>query len=244
MRDILGRAGDAVLEDLAGSTTLVALDFDGTLAPIVSERDEAWLPDGTRSALARLCASYPTVVISGRSRADVARRLLGLPIGELIGNHGIEPNEDQHRFAAATRELRARLSGLSHPGVEIEDKGCSLAIHYRRSRPQRDGHDAIRRAVDALPTGTRIIEGKAVVNVLPAGAPNKGDALRAHWARSGMSKAIFVGDDVTDEDVFRQRLPGLVGVRVGRSRGSAAPWFVRRQADVEVLVDRLASLRG
>ena len=79
--------------------------------------------------------------------------------------------------------------------------------------------------------------------MLPAEAPHKGLALMRERTRSGCDTAVYVGDDETDEDVFRLDQPGqLLAVRVGRKRGSAAPYYIRRQAEIDrVLRSLLAS---
>jgi trehalose 6-phosphate phosphatase len=90
----------------------------------------------------------------------------------------------------------------------------------------------------------RIIPGKLVVNLVPAGAPNKGDVLLASRARAGADSALYVGDDVSDEDVFSLDRPGrLLSVRVGRSPRSAAAYYLRNQAEIEQLLSTLIELR-
>ena len=86
----------------------------------------------------------------------------------------------------------------------------------------------------------RIIPGKMVINLVPAGLPHKGDALRRLMRLSHRRIALYVGDDHTDEDVFRLAADaGVVGVRVGRTRHSAASWFLRDQQEVDELLSRL-----
>jgi trehalose 6-phosphate phosphatase len=87
--------------------------------------------------------------------------------------------------------------------------------------------------------------GKLVVNLLPDGAPHKGIALEELRAREGADTAVFVGDDVTDEDVFELDRPGkLLGIRVGQSRSSAAPFYIRNQLEVDALLERLVACRA
>lgn len=90
----------------------------------------------------------------------------------------------------------------------------------------------------------RVVPGKFVLNVVLASAPNKGDALLDLRAREGADIAMYVGDDVTDEDVFRLDQPGrLLTVRVERSRTSAAAYFLRDQREVDQLLKRLITFR-
>jgi MarR family transcriptional regulator, organic hydroperoxide resistance regulator len=140
------------------------------------------------------------------------------------------------------RTLERELDGVR--GVAVEDKGLSLAVHYRRARGKAKARARILAAARGL-GAVRLLGGKDVVNVLPAGAPHKGTALERALPRLGCDRAIYVGDDDTDEDVFALERPGrLLAVRVGRKSGSAAAWFVRRQADVDRLLLRLVALRA
>ncbi len=117
-------------------------------------------------------------------------------------------------------------------------------LHYRQAPDKRAARAAIDAAIAALPVPMRLVPGKLVVNLVPAEAPHKGDALQALCARTRAAAALFVGDDVTDEDVFALgSRGGLVGVRVGRSRTSAAPYYIRDQRAVDILLTRLIALR-
>ena len=241
----LAPARFAVLERFAGSPMLLALDFDGTLAPIVADPEEAAMRPSTRRLLREVAAAYPCIIISGRARADVLPRVRGLGVLEVIGNHGAEPGE----AAPAVPDVRrwiARLHGdLSDlPGVRIEDKRLSLAVHYRRSRRKGVARARILAAAARLHDARRL-RGKHVVNLLPLGAPHKGQALERVMARLGLERAVYVGDDETDEDVFTLGRRGrLLGIRVRRRAGSAAEYYIRTQAEIDVLLRRLLELRG
>jgi trehalose 6-phosphate phosphatase len=246
MKHILSRANVEILAQFAWSRMLLAFDFDGTLAPIVHDRDEAGMRSATRKALALACERFPTAVISGRSLSDVEQRLCGIPVKHVVGNHGLEPTVDMERFASIVRRMRPVLEATlrEHQGVEIEDKEYSVAIHYRKSRAKRNARAAIHRAIASLPDMPRVMPGKLVVNLLPEGAPHKGIALEEIRAREGADTAIFVGDDVTDEDVFELDRPGkLLGIRVGQSRSSAALFYIRNQLEMDTLLERLVGCR-
>jgi trehalose 6-phosphate phosphatase len=245
MRYLLARAHREVLEQFACSSTLLAFDFDGTLAPIVRDPDRAVMRPSTRRLLAQVTRAYPCVVISGRSRADVRKRVRGVPFAEVMGNHGIER---EHAYAPVRREVRRwlplleeRLGGIR--GVAIEDKRLSLSVHYRRSRAKK----SVRRRVLAAAAGlgqVRLMGGKQVLNVLPAGAPHKGVALERARARLGCDTAVYVGDDETDEDVFALDQPGqLLTVRVGRKESSSAAYYIRSQIEVDRLLRRFLAAR-
>jgi trehalose 6-phosphate phosphatase len=177
----------------------------------------------------------------------VESRLEGLPLRYVIGNHGLEPGEHLSTFERQIELVRPELQKAleAHFGVDIEDKRFSVAIHYRRSRRKRDARAAIREAVAGLSIPMRSIPGKLVVNVIPERAPHKGDALVRLRADEGADTAVYVGDDVTDEDVFQLDQPGrLLSIRVGRSKSSAAPFFVRDQREIDPLLSRLVRLRA
>lgn len=246
MRYVLAAANVDLLAQLAWSQILLAFDFDGTLAPIVGDRDRAQMRPRTRRLFGRLCDSYPCAVISGRSRSDVSRRLGGASPRFIVGNHGIEPGTGIDSYAvvveAAERFLRASLDGRQ--GIEFENKQYSLSIHYRKARTKRDRRVEIDEAISRLPVPMRSVPGKLVVSLLPAAAPNKGDALVRLREQSGADTALFVGDDLTDEDIFALDQPGrLQSIRIGASRQSSAQYFLRSQLEIDVLLEKLGQHR-
>jgi trehalose 6-phosphate phosphatase len=247
MRYILSAENVDLLAQLAWSQVLLAFDFDGTLAPIVRDRDRAQMRPRTRQLFRRLCDSYPCAVISGRSHSDVSGRLGGASPLFIVGNHGIEPESPLESYAeavaAAEQFLRGALEG--HPGVEFENKRFSLSIHYRRSRRKAESRAAIDDAVSRLPVAMRSIPGKLVVSLLPAGAPHKGDALLHLRESAGADTALFVGDDLTDEDIFALDQPGrLQTIRIGSSRESSAQYYLRSQEEIDVLLEKLVRFRA
>lgn len=246
MRHLFARESSGVLAQLAWAKVLVAFDFDGTLAPIVADRDMAEMRERTRELFERVCGLYPSAVISGRGKEDVAARLGTAPVAYVVGNHGLEPGAGLDDFAEEIGRARIALEQALKfvPGVDLEDKRYSLAVHYRRSRNKGLVRADILAAIAALPIPTRVVAGKLVVNVLPERAPNKGDALLALRSAANADVALYVGDDVTDEDVFELDQPGrLVSVRVGESRSSAAAYFLRDQREIDRLLERLVALR-
>jgi trehalose 6-phosphate phosphatase len=245
LKAILAPEQAPALRRLARRRLLVALDFDGTLAPIVARPLRAALAPRTRRLLRRLAASYPCVVISGRSRRDLLRRVRGLGLAGTVGNHGGEPSPRAAALRARVgrwrRALERELAGA--PGVAIEDKGLSLSVHYRGAPRPGAARAAIRAAAAGL-AGARVVGGKRVVNVVPAEAPHKGAALEAARRRLGCEATLYVGDDETDEDAFALRGASRIGVRVGRAPASRARYFLRSQASVDALLERLVRLRG
>lgn len=242
MRYVLAGANRELLEAFACSNMLLALDFDGTLAPIVSDPARAAMRATTRVLLREVARRRPCVVISGRARSDLRRRLNGTGVAAVIGNHGLEPSS----AAASARRvvqrwlplLRERLGEVR--GITIEDKGLSIAIHYRNARQRAAARSRIG-AVAAEMDGVRLVGGKLVVNLLPSGAPHKGSALEAARERFACDTALYVGDDETDEDVFALDQPGrLLAIRVGRRRGSAAGYYIRNQREIDRVLRALS----
>ncbi|MEK6806019.1 MAG: trehalose-phosphatase [Pseudomonadota bacterium] len=240
MNPILDHPG--VLRAFAGPQTLFAFDYDGTLAPIVDDPAQARMRDTTRLLLTRLAQRSPCIVITGRSRQDVRPLLEGVPLIEIVGNHGLEAaGLEPLRYAARVQSWQARLQPQlqAQTGVRIENKKFSLSVHYRQSADAEAAREAILAACAPL-EGLRRVGGKCVVNLLPVEAAHKGAALLAAHARLGTRRVIFVGDDETDEDVFTLVLnDALLGIRVGLSTDSQARYGLRSQNEMEALLELL-----
>jgi trehalose 6-phosphate phosphatase len=246
MTEALAPDMEPTLKALAAPGTLVVLDFDGTLAPVVADRDAARPTRRSMAVLRDLAEHYPVAILSGRSAPDVKARLDGAPVRWFVGSHGAEWPGERGRSRAWRRLVASWRSTLSKrlarvPGVDIESKPLSLAVHYRRSPAPRRASAAIVEAIGDLP-GAVSIPGKRVWNLVPAGAGDKGTALQRLVRDSGARRVLFVGDDVTDEAAFAADLgvPSVM-VRVGRSRGTRAPHWVKRRADVDLLLERLVA---
>jgi trehalose 6-phosphate phosphatase len=173
------------------------------------------------------------------------RRLRGLGLAGLIGNHGGEPSPRRPALRARVRRWRATLETRLRPlaGIAIEDKGLSLSVHYRGARRPRGARTAIRAAGADL-VKARLVGGKRVVNVVPAEARHKGAALDAERRRLGCDAWLYVGDDETDEDAFALATAAGIGVRVGRKRASRARYYLRGQAQIDALLALLLRLRS
>lgn len=235
---------------------LVALDFDGTLAPIVPHADQAAPPAPTRRAVEALARRGDTAVavISGRALEDAMRRL---PVAGLAwaGNHGLEIRapgfERVHpearaaadALAACHGEIAMAIEGV--PGAWVEDKGLTLSVHYRETPASL--HRRVREAVHAAAAGRdslRVTEGKCVVEVRPAVDWNKGRALLWILEALGLPEGapvLYLGDDRTDEDAFAALRGRGVGILVGEARPSAARYRVTSPAAVTALLERLAA---
>jgi trehalose 6-phosphate phosphatase len=245
VRNILHSTHQTELDDLGRADVLVGLDFDGTLAPLVDDPAQARMRERTEILLRLVALLYPTAVISERSRADLGRRVACIPLAATVGSHGAEPGIGPLDLGAR-RRVSSWLDAIREPverlrGVVVEDNGFSLSIHYRHAPSRALARRAITSVLQALP-GARIFPGRAVVTVAPAEALHKGQALETVRVRTGCSRAIYVGDDRTDEDAFRS--PGVaLAIRIGRTSRTSASAYLPAQADIDELLRRLASAR-
>lgn len=241
MNKILQGPTEALLQPWFSSDTLLVFDYDGTLAPIVDEPACADMREQTRDLLTGLSHRFDVAIISGRSRRDVLGFLEGITLVDVIGNHGAEvygsaPRVAVDRIFVWQKILERRLAG--HEGLVIEDKGLSLSVHYRRSSDPAATEAAIRSAARDLP-GARLVGGKFVVNVVIDNVADKGLALLRLMARLGSPRAVYVGDDETDEDVFRRcARPEILRIRIGPVTTSAAEWLIEDQSQIDLLLEQ------
>jgi len=237
--------------------TLLLLDYDGTLTPITSLSAQARLPSATKSVLRTLSRSprVTVAVISGRSLVTL-RQLVGVRNLTYVGNHGLDMWCRGRRTAVVvpkcSREalswVRPTLASLvtDIPGASLEDKGLSLALHYR---PVLASHVAglkagIRKAVlPFLQSGDlSLLNGKKVIEVRPGLTWTKGNAvlrLVKLMRRRGLLP-IYIGDDRTDEDAFAMLINGLT-IRVGAHRRSKARYYVQNVREVVTFLERMAT---
>ena len=197
----------------------------------------------TRSLLIRLAALYPCVILSGRARADLLAKLGGVNVEQVIGNHGAEAAGTTGAERSHVRSWKAaiELQLGPVPGVWVEDKGMSLAVHYRQSPRKAEIQRRILQASQNLDR-VRVIGGKQVVNIVVDGAPNKGQALVTERKRLRCEWVLYVGDDENDEDAFA--VPGnVVPVRIGRKQGSHARYYLRTQSEIDKLLEMMVMLR-
>jgi trehalose 6-phosphate phosphatase len=200
----------------------------------------------TRTLLAAVARRWPTLVLTGRARADVLRLLGDIERLEVIGNHGMETargvvraEHDAHRIGEWRRHLAAQLA--SHAAIRIEDKQHSLAVHWRESADP-DAMAAHVHAAARQLSGARLVGGKMVLNIVPESAPHKGTALLDELARSGAARALFIGDDVTDEDVFALDAgTRLLTIRVGRDDRSRAAFYLHDRDEVDAVLEHLCA---
>jgi trehalose 6-phosphate phosphatase len=242
MKYLLSRASHPLLARLATEQTLCAFDFDGTLAPIADHPDKARMRKRTRDLLCQAAKLYPCIIVSGRDRASVLKKLSGVRVAGVLGNHGAESG----RAPKSRRDVKGWKAALQHefdplPGTWIEEKESSLAIHYRLCSQKAEARRRILAAAGKL-KNVRVFGGKDVVNVMGKLAPNKGDALAAERDRMGCKWVLYLGDDENDEDAFALR-GNMVPVRIGRKQRTHARYYLRTQTEIDELLELLVQLR-
>ncbi|MGN6610620.1 MAG: trehalose-phosphatase [Angustibacter sp.] len=235
---------------------LIGLDFDGVLAPIVERPGDARALPGTLGAVRELAAApdVTVVLVSGRARDDLLELTSLDPHGDVlvIGSHGAErprwPREgdldDPPALDEEARErlaqVQARLEALAaeHPGAHVEHKPTAAVLHTRRLvSGESESVAAQVLAVLSEVSGVHVTRGKEVVEAAVVEA-SKGAALA--WLRDqvGARALLYLGDDVTDETVFRSLRDGDLGIKVGDGDTAAA----QRIPDPEAVRDLLRHL--
>ena len=224
------------------------LDIDGTLIDFGDSPARTRLAGAHRLLLQRLRrrAGGAVAIVSGRSIADIDR-IFGTSAWPAAGQHGAERRDSRGRQSPvapahpALARVRASLADAvaRHPGLLLEDKGHSIALHYRRApRLAAYAHRLVRAQLPLLGDAYCVQCGKRVIELNPAGR-DKGAAVLAFMREAPFRgrTPVFVGDDVTDEYGFATvNALGGVSVKVGRGATAAS----LRLRDVRSVWDWLA----
>lgn len=214
------------------------LDFDGTLAEIVERPDLARpLPETSRH-LERLAGTYGLVaIVTGRQGEEVGR-LLGPTSATVFGLYGLEADGTA---GPVDPELRGEVTRVvaSTEGAWIEDKGPSLAVHYRQSGDPDTAERRLRPPLEALAAehGMALLPGKMVLEIAPAFTPGKGSVVRREARERGLRACLYAGDDRADLEAFAAldalRVEGVATVKVA-VRSAESPQELLRAADLSV----------
>ena len=220
------------------SETAVLLDIDGTLLDLMPTPREVWVPPGLAKTLNRLYqrTGGALALVSGRSLNDID--LIFAPdVFPAVGGHGAEMRIEGDNDAVAShappldKELKRRLAAIAKlsPGILLEDKGYSLALHYRLApHAEKAIYAAVSLIRADLPDAPiEVLPGKQVCEIKHSGFTKASGVreLMAHPPFKGR-KPFFIGDDVTDESVFAI-MPDLDGIAfsVGRRARGVAGHF-------------------
>jgi len=223
------------------------LDYDGTLTPIVSQPEKAYLSGKMKRLLVNLRRNprIQMAVVSGRSLKDIRQRV-GLKGITYIGTHGLEiffPKRGRKVLVSKKifRELgkmRDRLNSQLREvkGVVLEDKGCVLALHYRNANPIYVPPIlmGLKKEIEHSRVPLTLEFGKYVFEIRPKSPVNKGMAILELLSQAGQERllSVYIGDDQTDEDVFRILRGHGITVLVGLPRPSSVRYYVKDPSEV------------
>jgi trehalose 6-phosphate phosphatase len=241
-----GRAGLAALLADPGRA-LIALDFDGTLSPVVSDPRQARAYPGAIAVLRRLAATVGTLaIITGRNAAAVVKYggLDAVPGLIVLGHYGWERWVDGEISAPpappGVAQVRRRLPGLleeagAAEGTWVEDKGHAIAVHTRRTADPQAALDRLTPTLEALAAEQDLLAqpGRLVLELRPRGT-DKGAALKDLVSARLAPVLLFAGDDVGD-------LPAFAAVAELRGSGIAGLAVCSGSAEVTEL-DELSDL--
>lgn len=234
------------------------LDYDGTLTPIVSRPGDARLPISVKKIIKELNSSprFTVAIISGRSLRDV-RKMAGIRNIVYAGNHGLEiergsgkmrkPAVSYSRPLLKSIKLYLEAALQDIEGAQVEDKGPTLSVHFRRVSPESRArvkiifHDILRPYIASR--RLKVTSGKMVMEVRPAVDWHKGKAVLAIL---GASKAlpVYIGDDVTDTDAFLAIKGKGVSIFVGKPKKNIkADYYLKDTKEVARFLSQLLSLR-
>src|SRR3989344_1425314 len=258
MKYLLNELPEIVKKVSKSNQLLLMLDFDGTLSPIAPSPPQAYIKKSIKAVLKNLAKQKNThiAIISGRSLTDVKKKV-GIQGLIYAGNHGLEWEIKAKRFFTPVPKaytkinlmLRSRLSFLckQYKGTFLENKGISLAVHYRllNSKFRKDFTNKAALILEPY-IGSRAIRmatGKKVIDIIPEILWDKGRL--ALYVVASLKKGnpnpsvIYIGDDVTDEGAFKA-LRKNITIRVGYKQNSAARYFVKNTNQAGAFLARMA----
>lgn len=251
---VVDQLGDRLIEMLGVGPLVLALDYDGTLVPLARSPELA-APDADLQGLLRRLAAVPGVavhVVSGRPAATLQRWMGEWPVA-LWAEHGLVTRpagaRDWTTVVDAPRDWMDQAHAMmseaaaSAPGAVVERKTASIAWHYRRVDPPLGDERAaaLMRSLEACfgdgPVG--VLSGHRVIEVRPRTVHKGLVATRLRDARAPHPPIVAIGDDQTDEDLFRALRPGDLAIRVGGGE-SHASWRLDDWLAVRALLSRVA----
>jgi len=252
------------LERVARSKRIfLFLDYDGTLTPIVKRPELARITPQQRKLLAALSQlkRYQLAIISGRALADV-KKLARLKKIIFAGNHGMELSGPGIKFLhKKALSLNSIIKGIyrqlskickSFPGSIVENKGLTLSVHFRAVKGRRNIRNLskdVRRLLNKkeYQGKLRLTQGKKVLELRPKVDWNKGKAVELIMKKMRLSTksnlAVYIGDDTTDEDAFRNLQARGITIFVGKpKKDSCAKYYLRNTQQVYRFLNRLKEI--
>jgi trehalose-phosphatase len=254
-RSLSGKAYNQLVQQYrVANQRALLLDYDGTLVPF-SETPRQARPDADLLELIQRLASDPNnqvAIVSGRCRADLESWFGHLPLA-LIAEHGVwlrRRGEEWRQLRTLTTDWKDRVRPILNvyvdrlPGALLEEKEFSLAWHYRKADPEQASLRA-QELVDDLASYTRnidvqVLEGNKVIEIRNTGV-NKGTAAMKWLKNQPVEFILGIGDDWTDEDLFRALPPEAFSVRVGMAK-TAANYHLNSHLNVRRVLRELSDI--
>lgn len=256
----LFRHWDSLKRELSDKHIMLFLDYDGTLTPIVSSPEKAFISQEVKELLNELSKSSKCklAIISGRSLKDI-KNIIELKEIIYSGNHGLEIEGPKIQFvtpvsvrykailAQIKKELNKRLSSVR--GAFVEDKTLSLSLHYRLV--DKENIPKVRTIFyeTVIPYLVRnkikIKTGKMVLEVRPPSEWNKGKIVLWLLARQRVALKdkevvpIYIGDDKADEDAFKVLKKNGISIFVGKPKLSYAQYYLKDTGEVKEFLKRI-----
>ena len=243
---------DKIKKELADKNIFLFLDYDGTLTPIVKKPELAKLDSQIKKLLREISGKCPTAIISGRPLNEI-KKIIGIKNIIYSGNHGFEIEINGKKIIQnASRESKKDICRIKEKllkeikkidGAFLEDKGLTLSVHWRLvGKKYKFPLFAIIRDVIRNNSYIRLTKGKKVWEIRPNINWDKGKAVRFVMSevRSPKSKVVpvFIGDDTTDEDVFKVLKKGIT-IRIGKSKKSKAKYYLKNQSEINRFLNLL-----
>lgn len=255
---------EALARNFAGKRPVVFLDYDGTLTPIRERPEEAVISASMREAVRRLAERVPVIVVSGRDR-KVVQKLMGLENLIVAGDHGFDiwsptggpiQREEGTSFKSQLRDVEAKLQTelANIPGILIEPKKSSVAIHFRLVPGEQQPR--VKEIVDSVlieHPELRVTPGKMVFEIQPKLDWDKGKAVLYLLKALNLDRddivPVYLGDDITDEDAFRTLAGQGISIFVGSAsdpeaagRTTDADYVLNTVVQVEEFLSRVSTL--
>lgn len=240
---------EKIKKRLEEKAPVLFLDFDGTLAPIVDDREKAHIEPEIRSTLEEMVPHFRLIaVVSGRDLLDVRKRV---NIAHLyyLGSHGFEMsgpgdfNKQQpeavemlSQLEKAEREAKQQLEGIG--GADVERKRFAIALHYRQA--SEEGEQKVKQTVRDIVRNHPDLKrsaGKKVAEIRPDIEWDKGKAITWLMREMSLQKSkftpVYIGDDITDEDAYREIRNSGIGIQVGsHGKRTRARYYLRDVQEV------------
>ena len=235
--------GITTLKSLATQKTLYCFDFDGTLAPLKNEPNSVKLNKVTKQYLMEIQKYASIAIISGRLKNDL-KKLLNFKVNFLIGNHGLEGIHNNLSILEKNHKRIAQkwfyeISKNSNPlDFFIENKTYSITLHINKQNKNKGEKfsEKINKLIENLSPPPGIILGKRSINLLPSTFINKGFALKEIMLKNRFTHAFYIGDDITDEEVFKLKDNNILTICIKPNGNSRAKYYLNRQSNMNKLL--------